>query len=76
MDVMSDVLADSRRLRTLNIVDDATRAYLAIEVDIARVLDEVGHQRAWPSESPSTTGLRSPARPSTSGPTSGARKCA
>ena len=55
MDFMSDVLADGRRLRTLNIVDDATRECLAIEVDtsisgrrVARVLDEVGHQRGLP----------------------------
>jgi putative transposase len=55
MDFMSDVLADSRRLRTLNIVDDATRECLAIEVDtsiggsrVARVLDQVASWRGLP----------------------------
>ena len=33
MDFMSDGLADGRRLRCLNIVDDCTRECLAIEVD-------------------------------------------
>ncbi len=33
MDFMSDSLADGRQYRTLNIVDDATRECLAIEVD-------------------------------------------
>jgi len=49
MDFMSDVLAEGRRLKTLNIVDDATRECPAIEVDtsisgqrVARVLEEVG----------------------------------
>ncbi len=49
MDFMSDVLAEGRRLKTLNIVDDATRECPAIEVDtsisgqrVARVLEGVG----------------------------------
>jgi putative transposase len=49
MDFMSDVLANGRRIRTLNIVDDATRECPAIEVDssisgqrVTRVLDRVG----------------------------------
>jgi len=49
MDFMSDVLANGRRLKTLNIIDDATRECPAIEVDtsisgqgVVRVLDEVG----------------------------------
>lgn len=49
MDFMSDVLADGRRLKTLNIVDDATRECPVIEADtsisgqrVARVLDHVG----------------------------------
>jgi len=55
MDFMSDVLSNGRRLRTLNIVDDATRECLAIEVDtslsgirVARVLTEIGHIRPLP----------------------------
>lgn len=55
MDFMSDVLSNGRRLRTLNIVDDATRECLAIEVDtslsgirVARVLTEIGHMRPLP----------------------------
>jgi len=55
MDFMSDSLVGGRRLRALNIVDDATRECLAIEVDtsipgqrVARVLDEVAQQRGYP----------------------------
>jgi putative transposase len=55
MDFMSDVLSSGRRLRTLNIVDDATRECLAIEVDtslsggrVARVLTEIGQGRPFP----------------------------
>ena len=55
MDFMSDVLASGRRFRTLNIVDDATRECLAIEVDtslsgirVGRVLSEIGHIRPLP----------------------------
>jgi putative transposase len=54
-DFMSDVLADSRRLRTLNLIDDATRECQAIEVDtsiggsrVARVLDQVASWRGLP----------------------------
>ena len=57
LDFMSDSLADGRRFRTLNIVDDATRECLAIEVDssllgarVCRVLDrEVGERGSYPS---------------------------
>jgi putative transposase len=55
MDFMSDVLASGRRFRMLNIVDDATRECLAIEVDtslsgirVGRVLSEISHIRPLP----------------------------
>jgi putative transposase len=55
MDFMSDQLADGRRIRTLNIVDDHTRECLAIEVDtslsgyrVCRVLDRVVADRGHP----------------------------
>lgn len=55
MDFMSDQLADGRRIRTLNIVDDHTRECLAIEVDtslsayrVCRVLDRVVAERGHP----------------------------
>mgnify|MGYP002064583788 CR=1 FL=1 len=55
MDFMSDVFSNGRRLRTLNIVDDASRECPAIEVDtsisgsrICRVLDEIGESRPLP----------------------------
>jgi putative transposase len=57
MDFMRDTLADGRVFRTLNVVDDATRECLAIEVDTslsgartARVLDRVATKRGgYPS---------------------------
>jgi len=57
MDFMRDTLASGRVFRTLNVVDDATRECLAIEVDTslsgertARVLDRVAEKRgAYPS---------------------------
>lgn len=56
MDFMRDTLADGRVFRTLNVVDDATRECLAIEVDISlsgrragRVLDAIARRRgAYP----------------------------
>jgi len=52
MDFMRDTLASGRVFRTLNVVDDATRECLAIEVDTslsghraARVLDAIACQR-------------------------------
>lgn len=55
MDFMSDQLANGRRIRTLNIVDDHTRECLAIEVDsslsghrVCRVLDRVVAERGHP----------------------------
>jgi len=55
MDFMSDVLANGRKIRTLNIVDDATRECLAIEVDtsisgirVGRVLSKIALARPLP----------------------------
>ena len=52
MDFMRDTLATGRVFRTLNVVDDATRECLAIEVDtslsgrrVGRVLDAVARER-------------------------------
>lgn len=57
LDFMRDTLASGRVFRTLNVVDDATRESLAIEVDTslsglrtARVLDRIAESRgAYPS---------------------------
>jgi putative transposase len=55
MDFMSDQLANGRRFRTLNIVDDYSRECLAIEVDtslpgrrVTRVLDRLQTARGLP----------------------------
>ncbi len=55
MDFMSDVLADGRRMRTFNIIDDATRECPVIDVDtsisglrVSRILDRVGLLRGLP----------------------------
>jgi len=55
MDFMSDTLADGRSFRTLNVVDDATRENLTIEVDssltgarVCRVLDQIAQTRGLP----------------------------
>jgi hypothetical protein len=55
LDFVHDTLETGRRIRTLNIVDDFTRACLAIEVDtslsgqrVARVLDAIGSVRGFP----------------------------
>lgn len=55
LDFTSDQLADGRRFRTLNIVDDFTREALAIEVAtslpgsvVARVLEQVATVRGYP----------------------------
>jgi putative transposase len=55
MDFVHDQLADGRRLRTLNIVDDHSRECLAIEADtslsgrrVARVLQRLVEQRGRP----------------------------
>lgn len=55
LDFMSDQLADGRRIRTLNVIDDHTRECLAIEVassiggqQVCRVLDRLVEQRGHP----------------------------
>lgn len=55
MDFMSDSLSSGRQIRALNVVDDATRECLAIEVDtslggwrVTRVLDEIAKRRPLP----------------------------
>jgi putative transposase len=55
MDFVSDGLANGRRLRCLNIVDDCTRECLAIEVDtsitgtrVKRVLEQLADTRGLP----------------------------
>lgn len=55
MDFMSDQLADGRRIRTLNVIDDHTRECLAVEVDtslsghrVCRVLDRIVAERGHP----------------------------
>lgn len=55
MDFVSDQLADGRKIRTFNVVDDFTRECLAIEVDtslggwrVARVLDRLVEERGHP----------------------------
>lgn len=54
-DFMHDALADGRRLRLFNVVDDATREGLAVEVAsgfsgacVARALDRIAEQRGYP----------------------------
>ena len=56
MDFMADTLADGRRFRTLNIVDDFTRECVAIEVDgslpgarVVRVLERLAATIGLPS---------------------------
>lgn len=56
MDFMSDQLADGRKMRTFNVVDDFSRECLAIEVDtslcgarVARVLDRLVAERGRPA---------------------------
>jgi len=55
MDFVSDQLADGRRFRTFNLVDDFTRECLAIQVErsipgelVVRILDSVLQQRGTP----------------------------
>lgn len=55
MDFTSDQLADGRRFRTFNVVDDFTRECIAIEVNrsmtgdrLVEVLDLAARQRAYP----------------------------
>ncbi len=56
MDFMSDSLANGRRFRTLNLLDDFNRESLAIEIDfslpaerVVRVLDQVAASRGYPA---------------------------
>ncbi|GAC1409732.1 MAG: IS3 family transposase [Candidatus Velthaea sp.] len=56
LDLVHDTLANGRRIRTLNVVDNFTRECLAIEVDtslsglrVTRVLDAIGAVRGFPS---------------------------
>ena len=56
MDFVLDSLSSGRRFRVLNVVDDCTRASVAMEVDaslggerVARVLDEAGRARGLPA---------------------------
>jgi putative transposase len=63
LDFVSDQLADGRRFRVLNIVDDFTRECLAIEVDtsltgqrVARVLERVCAVRGHPERLVSDNG--------------------
>lgn len=74
MDFIHDGLADGRRIRCLNIVDDYTKETLAIEVDtslsgvrVARVLDRIALHRPLPGRlrvdhGPEFTGLAMDAR--------------
>jgi putative transposase len=55
MDFVHDGLADGRRLRCLNVVDDCTKESIVIEVDtsisgerVARVLDHIAEHRPLP----------------------------
>jgi putative transposase len=63
LDFVSDQLADGRRFRTLNVVDDYTRECLAVEVDtslsgqrVARVLDQLCAVRGRPERLVSDNG--------------------
>lgn len=55
MDFVSDAIANGRKFRTLNIVDDCTREALAMEVDyslpalrVIRALDQIAAERGYP----------------------------
>jgi len=55
MDFMSDQLADGRRFRTFNVIDDFTREAISIEVGtslpgsvVVRVLDQAARARGYP----------------------------
>jgi len=80
VDFMSDQLADGRRFRLLNVVDDFTRECLAVEVDtsltgprVTRVLERLCALRGRPERLVSDKMAQSsPVRRSTVGLTSGA----
>ena len=55
LDFMSDALADGRRFRTLNVIDDYNREAVASEVDtslpakrVIRLLDQIAEWRGYP----------------------------
>jgi putative transposase len=82
MDFVSDGLADGRRIRCLNIVDDCTRECLAIEVDtsltgarVKAVLQRLADTRGLPDPSRWIMVRSSKARCSTAGPTRPACSC-
>ena len=63
MDFMSDALADGRRFRLLNVVDDWTRECLAIEVgrsltgrNVIAVLEKIAMRRGYPTSIVSDNG--------------------
>jgi len=63
IDFMSDQLANGRRIRLLNVVDDYTRECLAVEVDtslggdrVARVLDRISQLHGLPERLVSDNG--------------------
>ena len=63
LDFTSDQLADGRRFRTLNVVDEHTRECLAIEAGtsmpgsaVARVLEQVAKERGYPKSLVSDNG--------------------
>ena len=63
MDFMMEALADGRRFRLLNVVDDFTRECLAIEVgrsltgkSVVRVLDAIAADRGYPEVAVSDDG--------------------
>jgi putative transposase len=56
MNFMSDALANGRKLRTLNVLDDFNRESLSIEIDyslpterLIRVLDQIAEWRGYPT---------------------------
>jgi len=56
MDFVSDALADGRKFRVLNVLDEFSRVCLAIEVNtslpgsvVTRVLDEIAAERGYPA---------------------------
>lgn len=56
MDFMSDALANGRKFRTLNVLDDFNRESLAIEIDfslpakrVVRVLEQIALTRGYPA---------------------------
>lgn len=77
MDFVCDQLADGRRFRTLNVVDDFTRESLAIEVGtslpgscVVRAVERVALQRGYPVAITIDNGPEFTGACSTPGPTS------